>query len=224
MGENQKLNPVDVTSRLRLSSPAAEESAVQRLYDWVNMQKLRGVSVTLTVAAALALVFYNGPSRRLEIGLLIAFGALLSWELQFIKAPRPTDNTPPKHLDVKQIHCWFFAYMAVRYVVDPRLSMIYAVHLHYASLPLRNLVTIILYTMVPIVSSIAWWTVWKRKRWARLWGITASVTYLLLFLHPIVFYPGSAWWHSWNILLLGIWGLVVFVPSGDRGCDVSILT
>src|SRR5437588_10598084 len=106
--------------------------------------------------------------------------------------------------------------MSLRYVLDPRVSMLYAVHRHYAFMPLRNFDTIALYAVVPIISGVAWWTVWKRKPSARPWGMAASVTYILIFLRPIIFFPASASWRNWSLLALGIMGFAAFLPRHER--------
>jgi len=183
------------------------------------MQKLRGFLVASAALAGLGLVFYNGVNRRVEIGLFIAFGVLLAWALQFNRVSRSDNHSGTERSDIQRVRkvmCWVFAFMSLRYALDPRVSMLYAVHRHYAFLPLRNLATITLYAVVPIVSGIAWWTVWKRKPSARLWGIAASVTYILIFLRPIIFFPASAWWRNWSALALGIMGLAAFLPRHER--------
>jgi hypothetical protein len=180
------------------------------------MQKLRGFVIALAVSAGLGLVFYNGASRRVEIGLFIAFGVLLAWGLQFNRVPWHDNHHGTGRSDIqglRKVMCWFFAFMSLRYVLDPRVSILYAIHRHYALLPLRNLVTITLDVAVPIISGLGWWTVWKQKPSGRLWGILASVTYILIFLRLIIFFPVSAWWRHFGVLALGIIGLVVFSIS-----------
>src|SRR5437879_6287035 len=185
----------------------------------LRMQKLRGFLTALAVLAGLGLIFYSGASRRVEIGLFIAFALLFAWVLQFSRVPWSENHSGTGRSDiqgVRKVMCWFFAYTSLRYVLDPRVSMLYAIHRHYAFLPFRNLVTITLYVMVPIINGIAWWTVWKRRPSARLWGIAASVTYILIFLRPIIFFPGSAWLRNWSTLALGIMGLVIFLLRHER--------
>lgn len=83
-------------------------------------------------------------------------------------------------------------------------------------MPFWDLATVILYAIVPIVSGIAWWTVWKRKPLARRWGIAASVMSLLVFLDAIVFFPSSIWWHYVSVLLIGIAGILALLPSDKQ--------
>jgi hypothetical protein len=180
------------------------------------MQKLRGFLIVLALLAGLGLVFDTGASRRVVIVLVIASGLLFSWAFQFNRVSQFDNHSGTGHWwnaeGVRKVMGWFFAYMSLRYMLDPRVSMLYAIHRHYALLPFRNLVTFTLYVAVPIISGVAWWTVWKRKPSARLWGIAASVTYILIFLRPIVFFPTSAWWRNWGVLGEGIIGLIVFLP------------
>jgi hypothetical protein len=177
------------------------------------MQRLRGVSIALTVVAAFALVFYNGASRWVEIGLFAAFAVLLALVLQFNKAPRQSDGASGKQVDARQIICWIFACMAVKYVV---FSMQIAEHRRYAHMPLLSWVTVILYAIVPIVSALAWWTVWKHKPLARRWGITASILYLLVFLHIILFFPTAIWWQYSSLLIAGVAGIVILLHSDKQ--------
>jgi hypothetical protein len=83
-------------------------------------------------------------------------------------------------------------------------------------MPLLNWVTVILYAIVPIVSAIAWWTVWKHKPLARRWGITASIMYLLVFLHVILFFPTSIWWNYSSLLIVGVAGIVTLLHSDQQ--------
>ena len=64
---------------------------------------LGGLSVALLVAAALALVFYNGASRRLEIGLFIVFYLLLAWVLQLNEASSLGEDTLGKPLGSRRV-------------------------------------------------------------------------------------------------------------------------
>ena len=103
--------------------------------------------------------------------------------------------------------------MAVKYVV---FSMQIAVHRRYANMSLLNWVTVILYAIVPIVSAIAWWTVWKHNQLARTWGITASIMYLLVFVHVILFYSTSVWWQYSSLLIVGVAGIVTLLHTDKQ--------
>ena len=98
-------------------------------------------------------------------------GALVCWHRQSIRT----------------IICWGFLYSCVRYVIDPRVSIFYAIHKSSPILPtLRNVFAIALYGVFPIVCGLAWWTIWKRKSSARPWGVAASLMNISVFIPPMI--------------------------------------
>jgi len=183
------------------------------------MQKVRGALIVLAVLAGLGLVLYSGTDRRVGLAFFIGFAVLLAWALQFNRVGQFESNsysTRPDRKTIRRIMCWAFAFMCLRYVLDPRVSMLYAIHRHYAFLPFRNLLTIVLYTATPVISGVAAWLVWTRKSSARVWAITASITYILIFIRSILFVHSSAWWRHLGVLGLGIMGLVGFLPRDEQ--------
>lgn len=115
---------------------------------------------------------------------------------------------------LRKIVCWFFLYSCVRYVVEPHVSILYTIHKSSPLLPtFRNFVTIGLYGVFPIVCGIAWWTIWRRKSSARSWGIAASLMNISVIVPPIIFVPHYAPWRHLGALVIGVVGLIGFLPQ-----------
>lgn len=66
---------------------------------------------------------------------------------------------------------------------------------------------------VAVVEGVAWWMLWRRKGWATGFGIAASLMYVLTFARPFILAFPHAWEHI-GALLVGIIGLMTFVPHG----------
>jgi uncharacterized membrane protein YoaK (UPF0700 family) len=82
-------------------------------------------------------------------------------------------------------------------------------HRRSLSVPLRVLVASV-FPVLAIVYSVAWWTIWKEKFSARIWGITASLTYLLIGFCEAFYFSPSVPDSTWVIFFLGVVGLIVF--------------
>jgi hypothetical protein len=72
----------------------------------------------------------------------------------------------------------------------------------------------ILSAVVAIVCAVAWWKIWNKARWARIWGIAASLSFIADFIQQFV-PPFQRVW-AWNIgaLWVGVLGLVLFLRPG----------
>jgi hypothetical protein len=118
-----------------------------------------------------------------------------------------------RNLDLRKFLGWIFAATALLYLLIYLPSNRYVIfHPLYAFLPPRQLIYVPFFVLVCIVSGVAWWTVWKDKPSARGWGVAASAVHILVFLRPVLFFPGSVWWHHMGALWVGIVGLAVFSP------------
>jgi hypothetical protein len=65
--------------------------------------------------------------------------------------------------------------------------------------------------VVATVCGVAWWKIWKEAGWARSWGIAASLTFIAVFIRPFVIPLRPVWGRHTSALLIGVFGLVVFL-------------
>jgi hypothetical protein len=75
-----------------------------------------------------------------------------------------------------------------------------------------------LYTLVLVyfpalamVDITAWWTIWKDKRWARGWGIAASLICIWLPARRIIHFHRSPWGDIGGLVLIGVACLIAFL-------------
>lgn len=68
---------------------------------------------------------------------------------------------------------------------------------------------------------VAWWTVFREKRSARVWGIAASMVFILWTVLPLILPPHSFWNGELLLLGTGLAGLIVFAWPGQRSTDTG---
>jgi hypothetical protein len=109
---------------------------------------------------------------------------------------------------------WMFAvgFLVCAQIALSSISSI--IHRHHTILHLRILLVPSQFLVLAAIYGFACWTFWKGKRSARVWGIAASLTYILLPLSLIYFWH-SALRHFQVMLAIGIVGLIAFA----RGCE-----
>jgi len=61
------------------------------------------------------------------------------------------------------------------------------------------------------VCAVAWWRVLRKARWARIWAIAASLTFLAIFIRPFVIPLKPVWGRHIGSLFIAVVGLVVFL-------------
>ena len=83
-------------------------------------------------------------------------------------------------------------------------------HYHPRSLLQDILIGPIFSIHLAAISGLAFWTIWKGKRWARGWATAASLLFFLMFLRQFVIPTRPPWDHHISALLLGMLGLVSF--------------
>jgi hypothetical protein len=119
-----------------------------------------------------------------------------------------------QNIDIRKVLCWIFACTSVMYIVLC-LRSIRTISQNYASLTLSNLLVFALFeAVVAAITGTAWWTILKGEPSARGWGIAASLMHILIFLRPIIL--GIVWWHHAGALVIGIVGLVNFLPRHEQ--------
>ena len=119
--------------------------------------------------------------------------------------------------------CWVFAFTSLVCLQLALSSILHTIH-RQSFLPLRDLPVATVFTVVATVFGVAWWTVWKGKPSARVWGMTASLINILVSLLPAIavlyiqvihphFSSGSVWRDLEvvsPVLAVGVAGLVAF--------------
>ena len=69
--------------------------------------------------------------------------------------------------------------------------------------------------VVAVVCAMAWWNIWKETRWAKSWGIAASLTFIAMFIRPFIIPLGlRPGWGDIGAILIAVVGLYVFLLGG----------
>ena len=118
--------------------------------------------------------------------------------------------------DIRKLLSWIFACTSLLYLFL-FVRSIHAINRSYALLTLRNLLIFVLFeVVVAALTGLAWWAILKGKSSGRLWGIMASLMYILIFLRPIIFSLPTSWLHHGGALVIGITGLVAFLHHDEQ--------
>ena len=118
--------------------------------------------------------------------------------------------------DIKKIMGWIFASTCVLYVLT-FLRSAYVISRDSALLTPRNLFfTLVFEVVVATTTAVAAWTILGKTPTAKVWGIAASLMYILIFLRPIVFSLRSVWLHHAGALVIGIVGLITFLLRDEH--------
>ena len=126
-------------------------------------------------------------------------------------------NYSVKHLGATITFRWGFAassLMCLLLAVPFILRIVYRSH---GYLTLRHLLVPGVLSILAAIYGLAWWAVWKRKSYARVTAIAASLAYILLPLFTIwskLHLSRPIRGCSWFMLATGVIGLVVFLPRG----------
>src|SRR5438046_2716404 len=113
--------------------------------------------------------------------------------------------------DLRKYLCWCFVFQSLLILLFPFRRIVYAIYRHYAPLAFPSLLNAAFFSVTATILATAWWAVWKGKPSARGWGIAASLTYFLIFLHPDMFPSRSIWGQHEGALLVGTIGMVAFL-------------
>jgi hypothetical protein len=121
--------------------------------------------------------------------------------------------------DFRQFMGWLFAldcvgelFISVRSIWDGANQQFEVPFLH------RLLMLPIFSLEVAVVEGVAWWMIWRRKRWATGFGIAASLMFVLMFTRAFILALPHAWEHI-GALIFGIIGLVAFISHGKYPSD-----
>lgn len=110
--------------------------------------------------------------------------------------------------------CWMFAFTSPVCVIAAAWSILHRIHRHHAFSTFRILVFASLFAALAAVFGVAWWTIWKRKPGARIWGVSASLVYLSFSLWEIIHFSRPVWSDFGGMLAVGIAGFVAFSWPG----------
>lgn len=124
------------------------------------------------------------------------------------------------------IFCWTFALASAVCAAFLCGLVLRMAHIQIASIPARNLFggslfaasLVVLPSLAAVVFGAAWWSLWKQKRRAKEWGITASALLFLIWT-PMIFFGWNIFWGferaAWYVPAIGAIGLIVFLRPGD---------
>ena len=112
--------------------------------------------------------------------------------------------------------CWIFAIEAFVCLQLALSSIPRTIHRPYAFFSLRNLLVPALFTALAVVFGKAWWTVWKERPSARVWGIAASLMWTLIFFSQFIIPLRPVWDKHVGALFIGGVGLVAFLWYGKE--------
>ena len=111
---------------------------------------------------------------------------------------------------VRKHLCWIFAFACLVCLGIAFRRIFYIVQRHHAFLPLAYLRVPALFLTQAVIFGVAWWTVWREKPFARVFGIIASMILIGVPLSGITILSQSVWGNEGIVLAVGVAGLVAF--------------
>ena len=124
--------------------------------------------------------------------------------------------------DLKKVMGWVFAIS-----IFPSLWMAYRIvryihRTHHTLDQPRSLVIAAFFPLMSCIYAAAWWTYWRGWRSARVWGIAACFTYVVMAFSEVITFRRH-WGSSACLLTVGVAGLILFFSRGntERGGNPS---
>ncbi len=119
---------------------------------------------------------------------------------------------------IRKIMGWVFAMTSALVVLGGCLflAQTFQVQRQYAFSKPRILLIDAIFPTMLIVFGVAWWTTWKALPSAKVWGMAASLTYVLISLWLITHGSQSDWAVPGAEFILGTVGLIAFSPRPRR--------
>jgi hypothetical protein len=114
---------------------------------------------------------------------------------------------------------WVFIFISLVCLQIAVSSMLAANHRHHSLLLFRYFLAPFIFTMMAAVHGVAWWTIWKNKPSARIWGLAASLINLLISVGLI--YLSRSPRRLWLVLGVGIAGLIAFWRRYDQPASTT---
>ena len=123
----------------------------------------------------------------------------------------------------RKIMCWFFAFVAVvcLWIVLIHISntIRYYHSLHH---PLLGMIVPTVFLLLATIFGMAWWTVWKDKTSAKIWGITACLINILVTLMTYIRHSRSLSSRQWELFAVGIVGLIAFLWPDKEESEMDL--
>jgi hypothetical protein len=117
---------------------------------------------------------------------------------------------------MRKVFAWFFAFLSVicLFVTVDSLRWI-GLHDRGAVLVRRFLAPVILISFAYLFA-MAWWTTWKDKPWARVWGTAASLANLCVMLQVMHAWHRPMTNSRWEIIAVTVFALIAYAwPDPD---------
>ena len=116
---------------------------------------------------------------------------------------------PDSPRTLRKFTAWIFLGFSLQYLVIS-LRTIPDAFFQYEFPTLRTVLTVPTFSLaVTVICGVAWWRVWKETSKARVWGIAASMIFILIFLRPFLIPLQPVWDRHVGALLEGIICLIV---------------
>ena len=123
--------------------------------------------------------------------------------------------------DIRRVLCWIFAATCLLHLLVAARSTLWVIYRHIALSSRASLITeASISLVVALVCGAAWWNIWRGHRYARSWGIAASLANVSVFVRSNLVYPRSQWSAHLGALFIGVVGLIAFLQPYD-GTDAD---
>jgi hypothetical protein len=122
--------------------------------------------------------------------------------------------------DLRKVMGWAFAISIFPSIWLAYRTIRFITHTHHSLLQPRGLILGGFFPVLACVYLVAWLTYWMRRPSARVWGITASLTYILIAVIEFL----SARRHLGTVVIMGtagIAGLMVFLRNTEPESEAN---
>lgn len=187
--------------------------------DWLAV----GTGVLLLLGAGLGWYGYTHNLRRWWFDGFNEF-TLLKWSVNTMAvafalalACRNRGTVSTMRL-LRSFLCWNFALCSAICIWFALWLTVGAIQRHGTTLPLS---VWLLNGVLPVEAAVlaaAWWFIWQKRSSAKVWGIAASLMFIL---NAVWFYARTAR-IQWVLLVVGVTGLVAFVQHDEEMIAASL--
>jgi hypothetical protein len=115
--------------------------------------------------------------------------------------------------DLRKSMGWVFGVSALMCIWKFCSFISWLFDIGYDFLQLRSFV-LAYFPVLAMINAMAWWSIWKDKRWARGWAIAASLVCIELPVRRIISFHRSPWGDLGGLVVIGVACLIAFAwPS-----------